>query len=408
MDEPTGGVPRPGAHPAVGSETNAASSARVAGAALTHVDARGTARMVDVGDKQVTRRVARAGARVWMAERTLTLLEQVALPKGDVLAVARVAGIQAAKRTAELIPMCHPLSLTHVEISFGVHRSENRVDIECRARTDGKTGVEMEALTGASVAALTIYDMCKAVDRGMVVGDVRLLEKTGGKEDYVRPGEQVIGEAAFKAADTSGVAAPEAATPAAAPGVTSTASTVVESPAGGAAPPEAPASAEPASSAAVGDGALAASAAAGGTVVSVNVSPGKGERKKAVDQVVLLVEHGIEGDGHAGPWHRQVSLLAQESIDSMVAKGLDVGPGDFAENITTHGVHLFSLPVGTRMRIGDALVELTQIGKVCHDHCAIFYQAGDCVMPREGIFVRVLEGGTVSAGDAIVIIGQAA
>jgi len=301
-----------------------------------------------------------------MAERTLMLLEQIALPKGDVLAVARVAGIQAAKRTAELIPMCHPLSLTHVELAFTVHRVENRVDIECIARTDGKTGVEMEALTGASVAALTIYDMCKAVDRGMVVGDVRLLEKTGGKEDYVRPEGPVIGEAAFVAAD-----------------------------------PGASAHEEVRSTGAAAFGMV-------GTVVSVNVSPGKGERKKPVERVSLRTEHGIEGDGHAGPWHRQVSLLAQESIDSMVAKGLDVGPGDFAENITTHGVELYSLPVGTRMRVGEALVELTQIGKVCHDRCAIYYQAGDCVMPREGIFVRVLEGGTVAPGDGLVVLGQAA
>jgi cyclic pyranopterin phosphate synthase len=333
---------------------------------LTHVDARGTARMVDVGDKPVTRRVARAGARVWMAERTLALLEQIALPKGDVLAVARVAGIQAAKRTAELIPMCHPLSLTHVELGFTVHRSENRVDIECIARTDAKTGVEMEALTGASVAALTIYDMCKAVDRGMIVGDVRLLEKTGGKEDYVRSEEPVIGEAAFVAADP-GLPAPEK-----------------------------------------DDGAAAAMPGTAGTVLSVNVSPSKGERKKPVERVCLRAEHGIEGDGHAGPWHRQVSLLAQESIDTMVAKGLDVGPGDFAENITTRGVDLCSLPLGTRFKIGEALVELTQIGKVCHDHCAIYYQAGDCVMPREGIFVRVVEGGAVVPGDRVVVLGQAA
>ena len=331
---------------------------------LTHIDARGAARMVDVGDKPVTRRVARAGARVWMAERTLALLEQIALPKGDVLAVARVAGIQAAKRTAELIPMCHPLSLTHVELAFTVYRPENRVDIECIARTDGKTGVEMEALTGASVAALTIYDMCKAVDRGMIVGDVRLLEKTGGKEDYVRPEGSVIGEALFVAAD-----------------------------------PGAPALEED------GGTGVPVPTSMAGTVLSVNVSPGKGERKKPVERVALRVEHGIEGDGHAGPWHRQVSLLAQESIDTMVAKGLDVGPGDFAENITTRGIHLYSLPVGTRMRIGEALVELTQIGKVCHDRCAIYYQAGDCVMPREGIFVRVVEGGEVVPGDRVVVLG---
>jgi cyclic pyranopterin phosphate synthase len=306
-----------------------------------------------------------------MAERTLALLEQIALPKGDVLAVARVAGIQAAKRTAELIPMCHPLSLTHVELTFTVYRPESRVDIECSARTDGKTGVEMEALTGAAVAALTIYDMCKAVDRGMVVGDVRLLEKTGGKEDYVRPETPVIGEAAFVEAD---------------PGVPALGSSTRE---------------ENGGTARVMPGMV-------GTVLSVNVSAGKGERKKPVERVALRADHGIEGDGHAGPWHRQVSLLAQESIDTMVAKGLDVGPGDFAENITTRGVDLCSLPLGTRLRIGEALVELTQIGKVCHDRCAIYYQAGDCVMPREGIFVRVIEGGAVVPGDRVVILGPAA
>lgn len=141
-----------------------------------------------------------------------------------------------------------------------------------------------------------------------------------------------------------------------------------------------------------------------GRVVSVNMAPTNGQRKKPHDEVMLVREHGIEGDGHAGPWHRQVSLLAQESIDTMRAKGLDVGPGDFAENVTTMGVEVFSLPVGTRLLLGPALVEVTQIGKVCHDHCAIYEQAGDCVMPREGIFVRVLEGGPLRAGDEIVVL----
>ncbi|MHB0981386.1 MAG: MOSC domain-containing protein [Thermoleophilia bacterium] len=143
-------------------------------------------------------------------------------------------------------------------------------------------------------------------------------------------------------------------------------------------------------------------------MVSVNVSAGKGERKKPVASVLFVAEHGIEGDGHAGPWHRQVSLLAQESIDSMVAKGLDVKAGDFAENITTEGVDLPALPIGTRFLLGPALVEVTQIGKVCHDRCAIYYQAGDCVMPREGIFVRVLEGGSVAAGDPVSVVAAAA
>jgi MOSC domain-containing protein YiiM len=139
-------------------------------------------------------------------------------------------------------------------------------------------------------------------------------------------------------------------------------------------------------------------------VVSVNIAAEKGVRKSPRAQVALVAEHGVEGDGHAGPWHRQVSLLASESIDKMRAQGLEVGPGDFGENVTTEGIVVHELPVGTRLRLGDALVEVTQIGKVCHDRCAIFYAAGDCVMPREGIFVRVLEGGPLSAGAEIVTI----
>ena len=140
-----------------------------------------------------------------------------------------------------------------------------------------------------------------------------------------------------------------------------------------------------------------------GRVVSVNVADVKGVRKAPRDEIVLVADHGVEGDGHAGPWHRQVSLLAQESIDTMRAKGLEVGPGDFAENVTTEGVEVATLPVGSRLRLGEARVEVTQIGKVCHDRCAIFYLAGDCVMPREGIFARVLEGGRLRAGDEVVV-----
>lgn len=296
---------------------------------LTHVNHEGEARMVDVGDKAVTRRLARAGARVWMAPETLRLLRQQALPKGDVLAVAKIAGIMAAKRTSELVPLCHPLPLSFVDLTFTVIDEDSRVDIECVARTEARTGVEMEALTGAAVAAITIYDMCKAVDRGMVIGDIRLLEKTGGKEDYLRPGEGL------------------------------------------------------------------------GTVVAVNVSAAKGERKHPVEEIRLRAGHGIENDAHAGSGNREVSLLAQESIDKMVALGLKVGPGDFAENITTIGVDLACLPVGTVLEVGEAVLEITQIGKECHSRCAIYEQAGDCIMPREGVFAKVLEGGRVTAGDRV-------
>jgi MOSC domain-containing protein YiiM len=142
-----------------------------------------------------------------------------------------------------------------------------------------------------------------------------------------------------------------------------------------------------------------------GTVVSVNLSERKTMRKKPGTEGTLVLDRGFEDDAHAGDWHRQVSLLAQESIDSMVAKGLDVGAGDFAENITTSGIDLLALPVGSVLRVGDdTLLEISQIGKVCHTKCAIFYQAGDCVMPREGLFAVVREAGRVRAGDRVEVV----
>lgn len=142
-----------------------------------------------------------------------------------------------------------------------------------------------------------------------------------------------------------------------------------------------------------------------GVVVAVCRSDNKGERKTNIGEALLIKEHGLEKDAHAGSWHRQVSLLALESINKMRAKGLDVNPGDFAENITTQGIDLLALPVGTCLKIGEnVLLEVTQIGKVCHERCAIYYQAGDCVMPREGIFVRVLQGGPVKVGDIITTV----
>ena len=149
--------------------------------AFTHLDAEGRARMVDVSDKQETDRVAIAGARVLMRPDTLERIRSGDVAKGDVLAVARLAGIMAAKRTAELIPLCHPLALTSVKVDLECVPERSAVEITATCRLRGRTGVEMEALTAASVAALTVYDMCKAVDRGMVVTDLRLLRKSGGK-----------------------------------------------------------------------------------------------------------------------------------------------------------------------------------------------------------------------------------
>lgn len=150
-------------------------------AELSHIDQDGNAQMVDVGGKDITERQALAEARVYMQADTLRLIVEGGHKKGDVLAVARIAGIQAAKKCADLIPLCHPLMLSSVKVDLKADTENNCVIISTRCKLAGRTGVEMEALTAASVAALTVYDMCKAVDRGMVISDLRLLEKTGGK-----------------------------------------------------------------------------------------------------------------------------------------------------------------------------------------------------------------------------------
>lgn len=144
-----------------------------------------------------------------------------------------------------------------------------------------------------------------------------------------------------------------------------------------------------------------------GRIVAISVSLKKGVKKTNIFLGSLIENHGLENDAHAGDWHRQVSLLAIESISKIREKGLEVNPGDFAENITTEGIKLWELPVGTRLKLGEnALVEVTQIGKECHDRCAIYKQVGDCVMPREGIFVKVLKGGTVGPEDGIQIFNN--
>lgn len=148
---------------------------------LTHFDEAGRARMVDVSEKSETKRIALAKGKIRMNEETLQLVENGKMEKGDVLGVARVAGIMACKKTSELIPMCHPLMITGCNIYFHFNKEEGFIAIEAEVKTTGKTGVEMEALTAVSVAALTIYDMCKAVDKAMVIEDIHLVKKSGGK-----------------------------------------------------------------------------------------------------------------------------------------------------------------------------------------------------------------------------------
>lgn len=156
---------------------------------LTHIDEAGRARMVDVGDKKITQRVAIAVGTVRMERSTLSLIESGNSKKGDVLAAARIAGIQAAKKCSDLIPLCHPLALNSVEVHFDADADAGEISITSACKVSGKTGVEMEALTAVSVAALTIYDMLKAVDRAMEITDIRLMEKSGGKSgDWTRRG----------------------------------------------------------------------------------------------------------------------------------------------------------------------------------------------------------------------------
>lgn len=313
---------------------------------LTHINEQGRARMVDVSAKQKTQRVARAAGFVRMAPATLELVRTGGCKKGDVLAVAQVAGIMAAKRCWELVPMCHPIQLTGVDVRFELVDDERGcgVAIEAECRCCGETGVEMEALTAASVAGLTVYDMLKATQRDMVVDDVRLLEKSGGASGHFVRAE--VGDAGDKA----GAAVP---------------------------------------------------AVADASVVAVSISEKKGTRKKPQESIELVVGHGVEGDAHAGNWHRMVSLLPEESVDSMREVLPNLSAGDFAENILTRGLSLKELPVGTVLTVGECELVVTQIGKKCHNDCEIHRLTGKCVMPTDGVFAVVTRGGTVRPGDPI-------
>lgn len=359
------------------SEENTAKPA-TADPGLTHIGPGGDARMVDVGGKDITRRRARAGCRLSMNERAFAALTGGNLPKGDAMCVARIAGIQAAKKTSELIPLCHPLPLDHVVIDFTADSRSRSVSIEAVVTTSSRTGVEMEALVAVSAAALTLYDMVKAVDREMVINEIRLLEKSGGRRGhYVRKGE-----APQPDPDSSEKDLPEQKSSGTATG-SATGEVVAVSTSDRRSIPTQTV----------------------GEVIAVSVSDRKGVAKKNVSLVRLEVGVGIKGDVHGGDHDRQVSLLAEESIDKVRAKGLDVAPGRMAENITTRGIVLHKLELGTRFRLGDkAVVVLTKIGKECHNPCAIYHQVGDCVMPREGVFVKVCTPGTVKSGDRVEVL----
>ena len=311
---------------------------------LTHFNDEGRAHMVDVGEKPRTKRVARAMSRVYLAPETFRLVRDGGMKKGDVLAVAQVAGIMAAKKNSELIPMCHPIAITSADISFELDAESSTITITAEVGCTGETGVEMEALTAASVAGLTIYDMLKAVHRDMVVSDVRLLEKSGGKSGhFVRGSVAEVDKGTVPLSTSDGV------------------------------------------------------------VVATSISTKKGTRKVPQESIRLEVGLGVAGDAHAGAWHRMVSLLPEESVDEMRELLPKLAAGDFAENILTRGLSLKNLPVGTVLEVGECELAMTQIGKKCHSDCEISRITGKCAMPTDGVFAVVTRGGTVRPGDPIRI-----
>ncbi len=300
---------------------------------LTHQDGEGRVKMVDVGQKQPTSRMALAFSSMFAGEKAVSLLNAGELAKGDAWAASRVAAIMAAKKTSELIPLTHPIRLDSVRVDLFAW-GKDRIGCFASASAFDRTGVEMEAIVAASTAMLNMYDMVKGVDKGAYIEQTKLVYKSGGKSgDWLSPAAQP------------------------------------------------------------------------GRIEKLATSKGKGTPKDPCDEAVLKVRFGLESDAHGGDWHRQVSLLGVESIEKMRSKGLDVNFGSFAENIATSGVCLYELPVGTLMWCeAGPVMQVTQIGKECHTKCAVYHRAGDCVMPREGIFTIVLTGGRIATGERFITL----
>lgn len=305
---------------------------------FTHINEQGRARMVDVSQKENSERMARARAEVKMKPETLQAIKRGGVKKGDVLSVAQVAGVMGAKKTPDLIPMCHPLLLSSVDIDFEFDDLNSRIIIYSQVKNNGQTGVEMEAITAATIAALTIYDMGKALDRWMEIGGIRLVEKSGGKSGHLLKDE---GESSRQV----------------------------------------------------------------GSLYSICISPERGQLKREVFQVNVISDYGIENDGHAGPWGRQVTCLNRASVlKANEEHGLDAGPGDFAENLLIDGIDFKQIQVGSRLKLGDSVIlEVSQIGK--EDHPSVVTRTlGVTLLPYEGLFCRVIQGGKIKKADRVEVI----
>ncbi|WPX09596.1 cyclic pyranopterin monophosphate synthase MoaC/MOSC-domain-containing protein [Anaerocellum danielii] len=306
---------------------------------FTHFDKDGLPKMVDVTSKEPSFRVARASGKIIVGKNVIEAIENGLLPKGDVFVTAKIAAINAAKKTSELIPLCHNIFLSFVDVSYKINREEGYIEAVSEVKTEAKTGAEMEAITAVVIFLETVYDMCKAVKKDMVISDIRLIEKSGGKSGhYIFKNENKTAK-----------------------------------------------------------------------VVSINISRQKGTPKEPVSEAVLIENYGIEGDAHAGTSHRQVSLLDISSIKKMQQYGLKgLCFGKFAENITTENLDLQKISLGTKLKIGNnVLLEISQIGKKCHGSgCEIAKSVGVCIMPKEGLFAKVLIGGKVKVGDNIEILNE--
>ncbi len=325
------------------------------GKEFTHLNEKGRARMVDVGNKKDTHRIAIAEAEVLMKPETLALIKDKKIAKGDVLGIAQVAGIMGAKETSRMIPLCHPLILNNVDMDFYIMEDRNSILIRSIVMTTGKTGVEMEALHAVSVAALTIYDICKAVDRGIEINHIHLVEKDGGQSGHFQ-GESYLSleknekfqliEKYKKIEDQKGM------------------------------------------------------------VLAVCIGESRKEPKKPISSAEFIKDFGIKGDIHAGRDHKQVSMLNLTSLEKNRKQGYELDYGDLFENIDFQGIdNLFEFPIGTLLKIGDeVLLSITQIGKEHDVNIVVRGQKINSIMPIEGIFTRVVKGGIVKPGDRIEVL----
>lgn len=326
------------------------------GEILSHLNEKGRARMVNVGEKQDTHRIAIAEGEVIMKPKTLALIKDKKMAKGDVLGIAQIAGIMAAKQTSQAIPLCHPLILTNVDMDFYFMEERNSILIRSIVMTTGKTGVEMEALHAVAIAALTIYDICKAIDRGIEISNIHLVEKDGGRSGHYQ-GKSYLNLERDKGLDSQSKSADREIT-------------------------------------------------GKGVVLAICVGESRQSPKRQVTSTSVIKDFGLEGDIHGGVDHKQVSLLSLSSLEKNRKEGYELNYGDLFENIVFQGLEdLFRYPIGTVLKVGQSVIlQITQIGKDHDVDIEVRGQKVHSIMPQEGIFTRVIKGGTIQEGDSLEVI----